>query len=342
MRINAAGSLGVVVRGAPAVLLGAVLTTAVACSGDEAGEPSPDAGGGSAGAAGAMGGGAGGGAGSGAGGVSGHAGNDASTGGVAGSSCDGSVCVVPCLVTDCSSGPCVTSYDVDSCDYAVVSGQERRIGVYSWGFAPAPAQGAERLSWGADRVAEVGSRAIRVYLGPADSYGVNPPGTFTLLAAAQSPAYAKLFGDPRFDVIWITAYSVADNATTFMDGYDTAEDAAERAEIAALGQHLLLSYPGKTFVIANWEGDNQLSGQTSDLAWQGFTDWTASRAAGVADAVLAAQGSSSHLYAALEFNRVEGCGAQRCVVSHVAPKVAVGFYSYSSYESINQQDAAGA
>ena len=79
-----------------------------------------------------------------------------------------------------------------------------RFGVYNWNVNDSayPRDGSiDLLNWGANMVAELGSRTIRVYIGTLDIhhvYDVNPPGATELFQIAQSPAYDKLFRDPRF------------------------------------------------------------------------------------------------------------------------------------------------
>jgi hypothetical protein len=316
----------------------AALATAVACSSGGAGSRVRGSGGASgapndAGVAGRDGSGADASGSAGAGGVGLDGGADACRDG-------GCAPANPCIVEDCSVTPCKKQFDSDACDDSVPSDVRDRFGIYAWGFDTTPVSGEDALAWAADRIAGLGGRSLRVYIGPTDSYGVNPPGPFDLRQTAESPAYAQLFSDPRFDVVFLTAYTSADQALAFADGLDSSEQAAERNAIAELGEYLLQTFENKTFVILQWEGDNQLQAFGDDpTAWTGFQAWIDARAAGVADANLAVPSSSSRLYSGLEFNRVEGCGAsERCVISDVAPNVPVNYYAYSSYESINVTD----
>src|SRR5499433_2210598 len=69
-----------------------------------------------------------------------------------------------------------------------------RFGVYNWGvdYEAYPANATiDRLNWAADKVAELGSRTIRVAM-PGDIYGVGRMADDLAMAAA-SPAYDKLF-----------------------------------------------------------------------------------------------------------------------------------------------------
>ncbi|HEY1692951.1 MAG TPA: IPT/TIG domain-containing protein [Polyangiaceae bacterium] len=222
-----------------------------------------------------------------------------------------------------------------------------RIGVYAWGFDPSAWPGTpDQLTWATNEVAGLGGRTVRVYLGPQDIYGVLAPGdagAFDLATAATSGAYRALFANPSFDTYLLTTYSSGDDANDWTAGYTAAQIATERQEIAALGSALLSTFPGKTFVILNWEGDNALAPvATSQAAWDGYTAWIGARSAGVADARKAAAATTARLYFGLEFNLVRSLAtnapcdtsANKCVISVVAPQVDVDFYSYSSWQSL--------
>ena len=219
-----------------------------------------------------------------------------------------------------------------------------RIGIYAWGFDSASWPGApDRLTWAAAKVAELGARTIRITLGPADPYQVlGAGGAFDLATAAASPAYSALFANPSFDTILITTYSVADYQSVWKNGYDPDQARAETDEIGRLGAYLLTTFPGKTFILLNWEGDNAVKPFASNPGvWDAYTAWINARAAGVVNARAMAPGSSSHLYSAVEFNAVRDLttglpcdtGASKCVLSMVVPNVLVDYYSYSSWLS---------
>jgi len=237
----------------------------------------------------------------------------------------------------------------------------RRFGVYAWGFddsAYAACEGCpDRLGWAAEKVAETGSRTIRVYLGARDDYRVNPPQNpedagylVRLVAGAGYPyfpaetAYSRLFSDPRFDTFLLTVYTPADNRGDWLDGWSRDEAALEREQIAALGDLLLKSYPRKTFVLLNWEGDNALHGHAGEPdAWDAYVSWVRTRTAGVRAAQAANRGGAARLFAGLEFNLVrrngswcgaDGALAHRCVLDYVAPRVDVDYYSYSSWDTL--------
>lgn len=236
-----------------------------------------------------------------------------------------------------------------------------RFGVYNWGVNEAafPNDGTiDRLNWAADKVAEIGSRTIRVTIATRDDYRVNPQGAPDLIQIAQSPAYDKLFRDARFQTYLLTTYTAGDMAGNWADGYTGSEYAAERDEIKRLCEYLLgnPAFANKTFIILNWEGDNAIYYHANRRsAWDHFTNWIRARADGVKLARLLYPSSGVKLFSGLEFNTLKNlqtgqpCGApvadparddslqNRCVIDFVAPQVEVDYYSYSSWNSLQDK-----
>ncbi len=237
-----------------------------------------------------------------------------------------------------------------------------RFGVYNWNVNDAafPTDGStDRLNWAANKVAELGSRTIRVAISPRDDYHVNPPGAINLVQIAQSPAYDKLFRDDRFRTFLLTTYTFGDHGS-WTDGYTNSEYIAERDEIKGLCEYLLgeEAFAGKTFIILNWEGDNAISGESNKRSvWNYYTDWIRARAEGVKLASQNFPASDTRVFSGLEFSLVKSpktgqhCGSpvinpvrndplqNRCVIDYVAPRVEVDYYSYSSWQSvIDKQD----
>src|SRR5262245_55088046 len=160
-----------------------------------------------------------------------------------------------------------------------------RFGVYNWNVndsAFIDNGSNDRLNWAADKVAETGSRTIRVFIGARDDYRVNPPGAPTLVQIAQSPAYDKLFHDPRFQTYLLTVYSAGAGASDWYDGFTAYEYVRERDEIKRLGEHLLdnPAFANKTFIVLNWEGDAAISSNKS-VVWDYYVNWIRARAEGV-------------------------------------------------------------
>jgi len=234
-----------------------------------------------------------------------------------------------------------------------------RFGIYNWNIDDTTFPGGtrDRLNWGADKVAAIGSRTIHVFLGVPDIYQVNPPNAPDLAQIAASPAYDHLFRDPRFRTYFLTVYSSSDLVRNWADGYTPAEYQTERDEIRRLGEYLLgnANYADKTFIIVNWEGDNDIYAyHNKRTAWEAYKDWVRSRVDGVKDARLRYPGDAARLYSGLEFNRVTRNGApcgstvsdpvnndplqSRCVIDYVAPQVEIDYYYYSAWESLLVKD----
>ncbi len=235
--------------------------------------------------------------------------------------------------------------DASPTTFAAPNDMRDRIGVYAWGYDTTAWPGApDRLNWATDEVAALGGRTVRVYLGPQDIYDVLPSdaGTLDLTSVASAAAYATLFSSSSFDTYLLTTYSAADETNNWSAGYTGGAAAAERTEIGQLGSYLLATYPTKTFIVLNWEGDNALSPYLgSSAAWTGYAAWVAARAAGVSDARSAA-GPGAKLFSGLEFNLLRSAssgdpcdtGANPCVISVIAPTAPVDYFSYSSWDSL--------
>jgi len=247
--------------------------------------------------------------------------------------------------------------------------REDRFGVYNWDVNDSafPRDGSiDLLNWGANKVAELGSRTIRVFIGTPDIkhvYDVNPAGATELVQIAQSPAYDKLFRDPRFQTYLLTAYSIGDVGANWVDGFTDSEYGVERDEIKKLGEYLLgaPAFTGKTFIILNWEGDNAIDGLSNRRSvWDYYTQWIRARAEGVKLARLNYPSSAARLFSGLEFNAIKSldskktvfCGTpvadpvnedplkNRCVIDYVAPQVEVDYYSYSAWDSVNDKQGS--
>jgi uncharacterized protein (TIGR03437 family) len=236
-----------------------------------------------------------------------------------------------------------------------------RFGVYNWNIDDSafPNNGStDRLNWGADKVAEVGSRTIRVALTARDIYELGFPPRTELVEIVKHPAYDRLLRDPRFQTIMLTAYSFSDGGDNWSDGYTQAEYVAEQNEIRQLGEYLLSNpaFANKTFLVFNWEGDNAIYYHGNKRSvWDYYTNWIKARTEGVKQARQNHPSSSVRLYSGLEFNAVKSpktgqpCGTpvadpirndplqNRCLIDYVAPQVDVDYYSYSAWQSVNDK-----
>lgn len=237
------------------------------------------------------------------------------------------------------------------------------LGVYNWGADYSSYDGStDRLNWAAAKVAQTGTRTIRVAMTAQDPYLVNPPQATNndpnwLVNVAATPAYTALFGSDHFRVYLLTTYTPADSVSAWINGFDPSSPGynLESTQIQNLSAYLHGAYPSKTFIILNWEGDNAMQGalglNADPSVWDHFVNWLQSRADGVAKAKAA---GATNVYFGVEFNLVvarggEPCGgapfggpgnqstvSNRCVIDYVAPRVRnVDYFSYSSWQTIN-------
>lgn len=233
-----------------------------------------------------------------------------------------------------------------------------RFGIYNWNIdyaAYSESSNLDRLNWGAERVSEIGSRTIHAYLGTGDVYQVLPPTQNDLVTIAKSPAYDKLFRDPRFKTIMLTTYSRGASDVNWMDGYTPAEYAAERDEMQRLGEYLLTNpaFAGKTFILFNWEADGAISPvRNKRTAWDAYRDWLKSRVEGVKLAKARYATSPVKLFSGMEYVLVRNpdtgvpCGApvsnpleqdtlqNRCAISDLAPQIEFDYYGYSAWQTL--------
>lgn len=235
-----------------------------------------------------------------------------------------------------------------------------RFGIYNWNINDeAKPAATDQLNWGADLVAGLGTRTIRIALATRDDYRLGLAGNLDLVQLAQHPAYDRLLKDSRFHTVMLTTYSRGAMASNWSDGYTQAEYEAEREEIRRLGEYLLNTpaFNGKTFIILNWEGDNAMSlWPNKRTIWDAYTNWIRSRVEGVKLARQKYPSSPAKLFSGLEFNQLrswqtgEWCGSpvsdpvhndtlrNRCVIDYVAPRVEVDYYSYSSWRSLDDKE----
>lgn len=233
-----------------------------------------------------------------------------------------------------------------------------RFGVYNWNVDDTafPNDGSiDRLNWAAERVAQAGTRTIRVALTSQDIYQLGYSRTAELAQIAQHPAFVRLFSDARFRTVLLTVYSRGAQTSNWSDGFSAGEYNTERDEMRRLGEYLLSNpaFAGKTFILFNWEGDNAIAFQANKrVAWDDYVSWIQARTEGVKLARQSRPDSQASLFSGLEYNLVRSfagqpCGTSvidpvrqnpltnRCVIDYVAPRVEVDYYSYSGWQTIN-------
>jgi hypothetical protein len=153
----------------------------------------------------------------------------------------------------------------------------------------------------------------------------------------------------------LTTYTYFGQQNRWADGFTEAEYDGERTEIQALGEYLLsnAAFAGKTFILINWEGDNEMAGLADKQStWDAYKRATAARVEAVRSARVLAQSQDVKLFSGVEFNLVRSnrtnqpCGApvtdpvnedplgNRCVIDYIAPYVNADYYSYSSWQSV--------
>jgi hypothetical protein len=152
---------------------------------------------------------------------------------------------------------------------------------------------------------------LKIYLGSdaPDKYpgfawfGGDPP---DMVAIATDATYAAVLGNPRFPTIALVAYRPSEyGEAPYLLGETWDPDAGvawaafldrETDAFAALAEHLMRSYPGKTFVLQNWEGDNALTlcgaRDPGDGDKKRMAEWLSARQRGVERARLSADWGS--------------------------------------------------
>jgi len=247
-----------------------------------------------------------------------------------------------------------------------------RFGVYHWfpDFTAKPLT-RDKLNWGADLVASTETRTIRVFLGAQDfgsgnedkncpcwrgPYGVNPDpprdpnGAFNyahpdfLKNIAASPKYQELFSSNRFDTFLLTSITNDGQYRTWSNGYTPqgTEWNTEKNQIKNLGAYLLDTYPNKTFIILNWEGDADLiSSGNPDGNVEHWKNYMQARVTGVIEARTGH--ANPKLYSGIELS----CASMPCAIgntqfnneanlvkNYVLPRVTgYDYVSYSAWQT---------
>jgi hypothetical protein len=206
---------------------------------------------------------------------------------------------------------------------------------------------------GAERISQLGSHSIFVYLTPefrteypdqtSQAWPSSDPTDLTGLA--QTTPFANVFSS-NFRTIVLTTYTFANNAQVQGMANCQSCQSAEENEFYNLTKYLYSKYAGsgKTFILKNWEGDwiglggqgINLSSNISDSMVQDMIAWLSARQRGVTRARNEA-GSSPGMQVlnAAEVNRVLDYaqhGLTR-VINAVIPNVNADMVTYSSYDS---------
>jgi len=143
---------------------------------------------------------------------------------------------------------------------------------------------------GANEVQKIGFSCIKLFLTPNYAalypFNSNWPTVSNLKNLVQTQYFQDVF-NMGFKTYVLETYTFAvSNNRDFLDGMTQAEKDAVQAEMYDFTKYLLQTYSNtnKTFILQNWEGENQLR-EIGDLAMtvkaQSLTDWMNARQAGV-------------------------------------------------------------
>jgi len=176
------------------------------------------------------------------------------------------------------------------------------------------------LTEGTDEIQNMGTSVLKLFMGKSTalyyppSWGNTWPTLTTLKALAQTSYFANIFNRTQFKTYVLTAFEMTNptgNVTNFKDGLSEAEKISLKKEIFDLADYFFKTYPGKTFILANWEGDGMLGFVNQNpvppvaqqnIALQGLTDWFNARQDAIDSARNANPTSSAIVVGAAEFN----------------------------------------
>ncbi|HVO59690.1 MAG TPA: hypothetical protein VMT53_02075 [Terriglobales bacterium] len=207
------------------------------------------------------------------------------------------------------------------------------------------------LQEGAERIRQLGSASIFVYLTP--HFRSTYPDKGSSLWPAEDPSYVSdlIQAEPYkkvlgmgFKTVVLTTYTFA-NSDHVAGFAENGNEQAEEDEFYNLATYLLHTYAntGMTFILKNWEGDwIGLDGSrdtSQSISWNMANDmviWLKARQRGVTRARQdAGNPSGVNVFNAVEVNRVLDYaqnGFNR-VVNAVVPFVNADMVTYSSYDS---------
>lgn len=222
------------------------------------------------------------------------------------------------------------------------------------------------LNEGVDRIEQLGSRVVKLWLTRnfrttyPDFSQSNPwpvSGITTLKQILMTSQYRAVLDRPGIKTyVFVTGdMPVVD----WKNGLQASEKTSVKSGLSDAVKWLLQTYngSGKTFIIQNWEGDNDLNlksvgpdypedtaspysyNSNWDIAVQGMTDWINARQDGVAEGRTAA-GSVNNVFAyhAMEVNYNPGAATMPlpenwCVIKAVVPQTRCDLYSWSNWSS---------
>ena len=225
-----------------------------------------------------------------------------------------------------------------------------QIGIYFWGGSIDGVPQNQIMDQGLKLAKDSGIKVIRITLSPRSDidYIDNKKciSNFTLAKLAARSDFKAIISDPQFTTVIITALDGVTFGDCVHKNYlvptflNPTKLASVETEYRGLATYL--KQFDKTFIIANWEGDNDLYCDSAYYATPGscigitdrvtaFTKWTQARLAGIKAA------GASNVFSAVEFNNVHSLENQGMtnILNNILPGLNPDYYSYSSYESIN-------
>lgn len=220
--------------------------------------------------------------------------------------------------------------------------------------------GGNFLIEGAQKIADLGSPAIFIYMTPnfrtyypdrgAQMWPTANPASLTELA--QTAPFQQVFSMP-FKTFVITAYGMVNDDNVSLIGTNPNAAAAEEQEFYDFASYLLKTFAGsgKTFIIKHWEGDEiGLGGYnpSQDIPQQtvnNMVTWLKARQRGISRARQdAGNPAAVGVFHAVECDLVLGLAqgqAKVRVINAVVPQVVPDMVTYSSWDSTLQgTDAA--
>ena len=221
-------------------------------------------------------------------------------------------------------------------------------GLYRFAVPDSDLEPESFLVEGAKHVRNLGARHLFVHLSPQyrrdysfDDFGEAPYRSLTELAG--SPLYRELFS-LAFETFVLTSYTFVNWQWIQSRGQVGAvrfDPDGEREELAELVCHLAATYPAKSFIVKNWEGDWQmkLSYDTDSVASEQqvaeFVEWMHARQDGIT--LGRSRCTAQRVKHAIEFNLIhQAQRGLRSMLASVMPSVDSDLIAYASWWSLGR------
>jgi hypothetical protein len=203
------------------------------------------------------------------------------------------------------------------------------------------------LNEGADRILDLGSRVIKVFVTPTtikDLYRFNTdwsPATTDVVELIHHQYFQELLAKPFTTFILVIPSVTGTGPAQFLDGLSREEADAEADQMYRLTKYLLTTYKGmgKTFVLQNWEGDHLLRRGLTDetppdpVRIQGMVDWWNVRQDGMRKARQEVGSDDVEVLHGCEVNFLgRAMDGKVTATNNVVPLTHCDLYSYSSWD----------